>query len=131
LLQEDEQMTTKSTLTTFFAAVLFASTVAAHADGATIPDPNLAPSTSAAEAELPGTPANEPELASIPDPDLAPSISASEARLAGTPANEPELASIPDPNLAPSTPDEQPESHPGVLAAGSSAPSDTGDTIQQ
>src|SRR5438128_8129554 len=55
LLQEDEHMTIKSKLATLFAAGVLASTVAAHAQGAMAPDPNIAPSTSAGEAEIPGT----------------------------------------------------------------------------
>src|SRR5713101_4372141 len=63
LLQEDEHMTIKSKLMILFSAGMLASTVAAHAQGAMAPDPNIAPSTSGEEAELPGTTANSPMLA--------------------------------------------------------------------
>ena len=52
LLQEVEHMTIKSKLVTLFAAGMLVSTVAAHAQGAMAPDPNIAPSTSG-EAEKP------------------------------------------------------------------------------
>ena len=56
-------MTIKRTLTTLSAAGMLTAAIAAHAQYAAVPDPNLSPSTSAAEAELPGTPSNAPELA--------------------------------------------------------------------
>jgi len=102
LLQEDEHMTIKSKLVTLFAAGMLASTVAAHAQGAMAPDPNIAPSTSGEEAEIPGTTANSPELAAAPDP-----------------------------NLGPSTADEEAEIQSGVLSARASAASDTPEAIQQ
>jgi len=102
LLQEDEHMTIKSKLVTLFAAGMLASTVAAHAQGAMAPDPNIAPSTSGEEAKNPGTTANSPELAAAPDP-----------------------------NLGPSTADEEAEIQSGVLSARASAASDTPEAIQQ
>ncbi len=95
-------MTIKSKLVTLFAAGMLASTVAAHAQGAMAPDPNIAPSTSGEEAEIPGTTANSPELAAAPDP-----------------------------NLGPSTADEEAEIQSGVLSARASAASDTPEAIQQ
>jgi len=123
-------MTIKTTLTTFAAAGMLTAAMAAHAQYATIPDPNLAPSTSAAEAELPGTPSNAPELATEPDPDLAPSISEAESELPGTPPNSPELAAEPNPNLAPPN-DEQLGSQTDVRTANGSAGTDAAATLMQ
>ena len=92
-------MTIKSKLMTLFAAGTLASAVAAHAQGAMAPDPNIAPSTTIEEADLPGTTANSPELATAADPNLGPSTSAEEAQLPKTSADSPELAVAPDPNL--------------------------------
>ena len=123
-------MTIKSKLATFFAAGTLTAAVAAHAQYAAVPDPNLAPSTSAAEAELPGTPSNAPELAAEPDPDLAPSTSDAESELPGTPPDSPELAAEPNPNLAPPN-DEPPESHTDVRSANGSAGTDAAATVMQ
>src|SRR6266852_3827867 len=101
LLQEDEHMTIKSKLMILFSAGMLASTVAAHAQGAMAPDPNIAPSTSGEEAELPGTAANSPQLAAAPDP-----------------------------NLGPSTTDEEAQIQSGVLNARVSAASDTPEAVQ-
>ena len=94
-------MTIKSKWTTLFAAGMLASAVAAHAQGAMAPDPNIAPSTSSEEAELPGTSAHSPELAVAPDP-----------------------------NLGPSTTDEEAAIQSGVLSARPSAASDTPEAVQ-
>ena len=123
-------MTIKNTLTTFAAAGMLTAAIAAHAQYAAIPDPNLAPSTSAAEAELPGTPSNAPQLAAEPDPDLAPSVSEAESELPGTPPNSPELAAEPNPNLAPPN-DEQPQSQTDVRSANGSAGTDAAATLMQ
>jgi hypothetical protein len=131
LLQEDEHMTIKSKLATLFAAGMLASTVAAHAQGAMAPDPNVAPSTSGEEAEIPGTTANSLELAAAPDPNVGPSTSGEEAELPGTTANSPQLAAAPDPNLGLSTAEEEAAIQSGVLSARASAPSDTPEAIQQ
>ena len=74
-------MTIKSKLMILFAAGMLASTVAAHAQGAMAPDPNIAPSTSGEEAELPGTTTNSPELAAAPDPNVGPSSTEEEAEI--------------------------------------------------
>ena len=123
-------MTIKSKLATLFAAGMLASTVAAHAQGAMAPDPNIAPSTSGVEAEMSGT-ANGPELAADPDPNEGPSTSSAEAEVTGTTANSPELAAAPDPNLGPSTVDETSEIQSGVVSARASAGSGTQEAIQQ
>ena len=94
-------MTIKSKLMILFSAGMLASTVAAHAQGAMAPDPNIAPSTSGEEAELPGTVANSPQLAAAPDP-----------------------------NLGPSTTDEEAQIQSGVLNARVSAASDTPEAVQ-
>jgi len=123
-------MTIKSKWTTLFAAGMLASAVAAHAQGAMAPDPNIAPSTSSEEAELPGTTANSPELAAAPDPNVGPSTTDEEAELPGTSAHSPELAVAPDPNLGPSTTDEEAAIQSGVLSARPSAASDTPEAVQ-
>ena len=46
-------MTIKTRWMTLFAAGLLISSVAARAQGATAPDPNVAPSTGAVEVEIP------------------------------------------------------------------------------
>jgi hypothetical protein len=108
-------MTFKSELATFFAAVVLASTVAAHAEGATIPDPNLATSPGSEEIALFGAPSSGPALAAVPDPNLDPSSSVVVALI--PPSDGPWLASIPDPDVAPSAIDEQPQTQRGLLAA--------------
>ena len=123
-------MTIKSQLMTLFAAGTLASAVAAHAQGAMAPDPNIAPSTTGEEAELPGTVANSPELAAAPDPNVGPSTTAEEAELPGTSAHSPELAAAPDPNLGPSTTDEEAQIQSGVISAHVSAASDTLEAVQ-
>jgi hypothetical protein len=124
LLQEDEDMTMKSRLVSFFAAGMLVSTVAAHAQVATVPDPNLAPSTSDAEAGLPASPANSPELAADPDTNLAPSTADAEAELPPSAADSPELADVPDPNVSPST--EEAETRSALTA-----PSDAPEAVQR
>jgi hypothetical protein len=103
LLQEDDQMTTTSKLVTLVAAGILMSTVAAHAQGPIAPDPDLAPSTSAVEAEIPATTANGPAFAAAPDPNVGPSTSGEEAELPHTSANSPAVATAPDANLGSST----------------------------
>ena len=124
-------MTIKSKLVILFAAGMLTSTVAAHAGSAMAPDPNIAPSTSGEEAEIPGTTANSPELAVAPDPNVGPSISGEEAELPGTTASSPELAVAPDPNLGPSTADQKAEIQSGLVTARASAGGDTPEAIQQ
>ena len=121
-------MTIKSKLAILFAAGMLASTVAAHAQAAMAPDPNIAPSTTSEEAELPGTTANNPELAAAPDPNVGPSTTGEEAELPRTTANSPRLAAAPDPNLGPSTSDSEAETQSGMLSAHASA---TQEAIQQ
>ena len=124
-------MTIKSKLATLFAAGMLASTVAAHAQGAMAPDPNIAPSTSGVEAEIPGTTANSPS-----------------SRLPRTrtwvhPPAAWRRSSQARPRTAPSSrlprtrtwvrppPDEEAEIQSGVLGARASAASDTPEAIQQ
>jgi hypothetical protein len=71
--KETNQMTIQSKLAPFIAAGMLLSSVAAHSQTATDPDPDVAPSTADEEAQLPAAPADKPELATDPDPDLAPS----------------------------------------------------------
>jgi hypothetical protein len=108
-------MTIKSELGIFFAAVVLASAVSAHAEGATIPDPNLATSPGSEESELFGASLSGPTLAAIPDPNLDPSSSIAVALI--RPSDGPWLASIPDPDVAPSAIDEQAQTQRGLLAA--------------
>ena len=95
-------MTIYSKLVTFIAAGMLLSSVAAHAQNAAAPDPNIAPSTAEEELTLPETAPNSPQLAMDPDPDVAPSIAGEEAQLPATSANSPQLATDPDPDIAPS-----------------------------
>jgi hypothetical protein len=83
------KMTTKTRWMTLFAAGLLTSGVAAHAQGASAPDPNIAPSASAVEVEIPRTAANAPALAAAPDPNVGPSTAEEEAELPRTAANSP------------------------------------------
>jgi hypothetical protein len=129
LLQEDEHMTIKIKLATLFAAGTL-SAVAAHAQGAMAPDPNVAPSTRSEEVELQGKTANSPELAAAPDPNVGPSTSGEEAKLPGTTSNSPQLAAAPDPNLGPSTADSEAEIQSRMLSAHASAASDREEAIQ-
>ena len=124
-------MTIKNKLAILLTAGMLASTVAAHAQGAMAPDPNIAPSTSGEEAELRGAIPNSPQLAAAPDPNLGPSTGGAEAELPGTTSNSPQLAAAPDPNLGPSTADQEAEIRPGMLSAHASGASDTPDAIQQ
>jgi hypothetical protein len=123
-------MTMKNKFATLIAFGLIASAVAAHADGATIPDPNLAQTSSESEPALVATNASSPELASIPDPNLAPTTGEAEPSLVATNANGPELASIPDPNMAPAATDEA-EGLAGMLSSRGSSASETAETVQQ
>jgi len=123
-------MTIKSKLVTLFAAGTLASAVAAHAQGAMAPDPNIGPSTTIEEAELPGTTANSPELATAADPNLGPSTSAEEAQLPNTSAHSPELAVAPDPNLGSSPTSVEAAIQSDVLSARASTASDTPEAIQ-
>jgi hypothetical protein len=91
-----------SKLAPFITAGLLLSSVAARAQTAVAPDPNMAPSTAGEEATLPATSANSPQLSTDPDPDVAPSIAGEEAELPSSPANSPQLATAPNPDLAPS-----------------------------
>jgi hypothetical protein len=124
-------MTIKNKVATLFAVGTFASAIAARAQVATVPDPNLAPSTSAAEAELPATAVNSPQLATIPDPDMAPPFSGVEGLTPDTIVAGPELAMVPDPNLAPQAVDNGKEIQHGLLGVHALAPSDTPDTTPQ
>jgi hypothetical protein len=117
-------MTIKNKVATLFAVGTLASALAARAQ-AMVPDPNLGPSTSIAEAKLPGTAENSPELAAIPDPNLAPSFSGAEGMTVDTIPGGPELAMIPDPNLALPAADSKTETQPGMLGVHAYAPSDT------
>jgi hypothetical protein len=124
-------MTIKNKVATLFAVGTLASALAASAQVAMVPDPNLAPSTSVAEAKLPGTAEKSPELAAIPDPNLAPPFSGTEGMTVDTIVAGPELAMIPDPNLAQPAADGKTEIQPGLLGVHAYAPSDTPETTPQ
>jgi hypothetical protein len=124
-------MTIKSKLMTRFAASILVSALAAHAQNAMAPDPNLAPSTAGEEARLPPSAANSPEIAADPDPNVAPSTAGEEANLPCTDPNSPELAADSDPNLAPSTTTEEPQDESSALGAGTSIACATPDASQQ
>ena len=113
-------MTTNGKLGLLMAAGMLASSVAAHAQNATIPDPNLAPSTVQDPSSLLGIAATGRQRAKVPDPDLAPSMSAAERKLRASPPNSPELATEPDPDLAPSAVKAQPP----ASSANAAQPSD-------
>jgi hypothetical protein len=108
-------MTIKDRLVTFLAAGLLASSVAAHAQSAVDPDPNVAPSTAGEEAELPDAPANAPQISADPDPNVGPSTGQEEAGLPPTAAGAPQTAADPDPNLGPSTTGEESEIQSGTV----------------
>jgi hypothetical protein len=93
-------MTIENKLASFIATILLAGSVAAHAQNAVAPDPNIAPSTAEEELALPESTGNGPKLAKAPDPDLAPSIAGEDARLPASAPNRPQLATNPDPDIA-------------------------------
>jgi len=101
-------MTNNRKLALSMAAGLLVSSIAAHAQNATVPDPNLAPSTVQDPSSVPGIAATGRQRAKVPDPDLAPSMSAAERKLRPSSPNAPELATEPDPDLAPSAVKAQP-----------------------
>src|SRR2546423_7662398 len=120
-------MTSKNRLMTVFAVGILASTVAARAQTAVAPDPNLGPSTADQVSQLQPTPANSPQLAAAPDPDFGLAIRAEQAETAVTPG--PQLAVAPDPNLAP-TIDEETQSR-SAIATRSGGMSGSMDPIAQ
>jgi hypothetical protein len=115
-------MTKNGKLGLLMAAGMLASSVAARAQNATIPDPNLAPSTVQDPSSLPGIAATGRQRAKVPDPDLAPSMSGAERKLRPSSPNAPELATEPDPDLAPSAVKAQPP----ASSANATQPSDPG-----
>jgi len=94
-------MTIHSKLASFIAAGIFAASLAAHAQTATAPDPNIAPSTAEEDSTLPPSPPSDPQLAMDPDPDVAPSTAGQEAQLPPSSPDSPQLATDPNPDLAP------------------------------
>ena len=98
-------MTSKGRLVIGFAVSVLATTVAARAQNAMAPDPNLGPSTSIEESQIPGTSPGSPQLAMALDPNQGLTITGEEARIPGTVAGSPQLAMAPDPNVATSTTD--------------------------
>ena len=88
----------KSKLATLIAAGILGPSIAAHAQ-ATIPDPNLAPTTSAEEARIPPTSPSSPQLAAAVDANVGSSTSAEEARIPPTSPDSSQLAVAPNPNL--------------------------------
>jgi hypothetical protein len=93
------KMTNKVNLVTMIAAGMLVASAAARAQYATIPDPNLAPTTAEEEAGLVTTPAEGVQLAAIPDPNLDPSTSGTDVALLRTSPDGPQLAVAPNPNL--------------------------------
>ncbi|MFL5309934.1 MAG: hypothetical protein ACJ79H_05705 [Myxococcales bacterium] len=98
--KETHRMTIQSKLVSFISAGILGSALAAHAQNAAAPDPNIAPSTVEEELTLPQSSANDPQLATEPDPDVAPSIAGEDARLPPSPPNRRQLATDPDPDIA-------------------------------
>jgi hypothetical protein len=93
-------MTIQSKLGSFLAAGTLVCSVAAHAQNAMAPDPDIAPSTQQEESTLPHSNPNSPELAGDPDPDEGPTIAGEDAELPPSPPNSPQLATDPDPDIA-------------------------------
>jgi hypothetical protein len=93
------KMTNKMNLVTVIAAGMLVASAAARAQYATIPDPNLAPTSIEEEAGIVTTPSAGIQLAAIPDPNLDPSASGTEVALLPTSPDGPQLAVAPDPNL--------------------------------
>jgi hypothetical protein len=93
-------MTINSKIASFVSAGMLVSAVAAHAQNAAAPDPNLAPSTEQEELSLPQSDPNAPRLARDPDPDVAPSISRQDRHLPPSPPNRRQLATELDPDIA-------------------------------
>jgi hypothetical protein len=100
--RKEKDMTTKSKLMTLIAAGMLVSSVAARAQYAIAPDPNLGPTTADAEALIPSTAANTPQIATAPDANLG----HSEAEIAPTSPGSPQLAMVPDVNFGESASDE-------------------------
>ena len=112
-------MNIKNMVVSLLAAAGVVSCATAGTQVAAAPDPNLAPSTTAAEAQLQPTPADEPQVAAAPDPNEGSSTTGEEAQLPLTPSNGAQTANAPDPNIAPSTGEANETSRSGTM--GSSA----------
>jgi len=93
-------MTIKSKIASFILPGLLVSAVAAHAQNAAAPDPNIAPSTAQEELALPPSNPNTPRVAKTPDPDVAPSIAGQDRHLPPSPPNRRQLAMDLDPDIA-------------------------------
>jgi hypothetical protein len=93
-------MTIQSKLASFLAAGTLVCSVAAQAQNAMAPDPDIAPSAQQEESTLPHSNPNSPELAGDPDPDEGPTIAGEDATLPPSPPNSPQLATDPDPDIA-------------------------------
>ena len=93
-------MTIKGRIVSFLSASMLVSAVAAHAQNAAAPDPNIAPSTVQEELALPESSAKSPRLARAPDPDVAPSIAGQDRHLPPSPPNRRQLATTLDADLA-------------------------------
>jgi|RhiMetdeSRZDD1v2_1073273.scaffolds.fasta_scaffold573806_2 hypothetical protein len=93
-------MTIENKLASFIATILLAGSVAAHAQNAAAPDPNIAPSTVEQELALPEDSGSGAQLAMAPDPDVAPSIAEQEANLPDSSPDRPQLALDPDADIA-------------------------------
>jgi hypothetical protein len=104
--RKEKPMTNKSKLMTLIAAGMLVSSVAARAQNAVAPDPNLGPSTVGTEELIPSTSAKTPQVAATPDPNFGPSTSGEEAEIASTSPSKPQLAMAADANLGESSADE-------------------------
>ena len=122
-------MTNRNRLVTVFAAGVLGLTVAAHAQDAMAPDPNLAPSMGSEASDLASTATDNRQLAANPDPNLGPSTSDAEAELPRTTANSPQLATAICTNLGASTDDREAKKQAGAVDG--SAASGSSETILQ
>jgi hypothetical protein len=93
-------MTIKRRVASFLSAGMLVSAVAAHAQNAAAPDPNLGPSTEQEELSLPPSNPNTRRVARDPDPDVAPSIARQDKHLPPSPPNRRQLAMDLDPDIA-------------------------------
>jgi hypothetical protein len=107
----------KTKLVTLLGALIFASSVAAHAQ-AIAPDPNLGLLASGEEALIPPTPADSPQLAAAADPNIGPSTSGEEALIPPTSPARPQLAVAPDPDVGEPGFREAPEMQAGGATVG-------------
>src|SRR5262249_24199740 len=114
-----DHMDIKSVSVIVLGAVAVVSCATAGKQVARAPDPDLAPSTTTVEAQIPPTAADEPQLAVAPDRNQAPSATVVESQRPPTSFDEAWTVDNPDPNLAPSNSGEDETTRSGKM--GSSA----------